>query len=181
MDWLGELPDFKKALLCYSSLAFFRRGEGSYSKEYFVCFGLDIFKEMEKGDKNPDTLRNFSLFKIGYKIVHQNCPKKPFCNITILQKAAPNPSHPLLMCQVGLIERLLSKINFFLTYFFGSVRICVVRELKFLSVFFPVTLRPKTNCSPLAGFLFFQTFWWRSSSGIYVCSLFKAFHTCDSV
>ena len=79
---------------------------------------------MEKGDKNPNTLRNCSLYEIGFKIVHQNCSingdggLEPFYTITILKKAAQNQSHPLLRCQVGQIKILMSKINFFLTTFF---------------------------------------------------------------
>ena len=75
-----------------------------------------FFKEMEKGDKNQNTLRNCSLYKIWFKIVHKNCPIKgdgglePFGNITILKKAALNQSHSLLRCQVGLIKILLSKM-----------------------------------------------------------------------
>ena len=57
---------------------------------------------MEKDDKNPNTLRNFSLYKIRFKIVQKNCTKKgggrlkPRGNITITQKAALITSHPLL-------------------------------------------------------------------------------------
>ena len=47
-----------------------------YSQNLFFCLGLDFCKEMEMGDKNPETLRNLSHYKIGYEIVHQNCQKK---------------------------------------------------------------------------------------------------------
>ena len=88
---------------------------------------------MKEDDKNPNTLRNFSQYKIGFQIIFQGCQKrggcsKQFGNIARSQKANPVTTHSLSRCQVVLIKRQFFKKIVFL----GLVFFWVLSEFEFL-------------------------------------------------
>ena len=78
--WVGGLPDFKtfEELFCFGLDIFSRKGGYLIARMLRNFFRLDFIHfptKIGEDDQNQTTLRNFSLYKIGFQKVPQRVPK----------------------------------------------------------------------------------------------------------